>query len=170
MAAEITVVCEPEQDALLAPLLADVHAWQAVRALPATQALVASDGFYLHFADDLLRLCRASPAGAADPAGCALEFAELRRRGSGPAELIKACLGSNQGKGVKTLDLFAGWGLDAWQLAARGADIECWEANTIVCALLRDSWRRAPRQWQDLLEIHCGACLLYTSPSPRDRG
>jgi len=150
------VVCSPEQEYLLAPMLADVEGWQIVRDHPNAVALAATSGLYLAFSDGALRLCLARKQGVIDSKGCALEFAELRRRSRGPTELIKACLPNGRGDGIKILDAFAGWGMDAWQLALRGADVECWESNAVVAALLRDAWRRAPAPLQDSVWVSCG--------------
>lgn len=150
------VVCSPDQEYLLAPLLADVDGWQVVRDHPDAVAVVATDGLYLAVSDGELRLCLARGPGALDRNGCALEFAELRRRSRGPTELVKACLPNGRGDGIKILDVFAGWGMDAWQLALRGAEVECWESNAVVTALLRDAWRRAPGPLQKSLQVNYG--------------
>ena len=154
------VVCDAEDETLLTPLLTGLAAWTFVRTPPAVGQLPTPDRFYLHFAQGLLRLCQPGASG------CALEFAELRRRQSGLTELLKACFGGGHGEGVKVLDAFAGWGMDAWQLASRGACVECWESNAVMCVLLRDSWRRAPQALQGMLTVNQGAAQRRLAVAP----
>lgn len=144
------VVCDCEDETLLDPLLASVAQWEYGRTPPDSTRLQDNDGFYLHFEQGLLRLCQLGATG------CAMEFAELRRRGRGLSELVKACIANSKGQGVKILDVFAGWGIDAWQLAAHGASVECWESDGVVCALLRDSWRRAPANLKPRVQVNHG--------------
>jgi 16S rRNA (guanine1516-N2)-methyltransferase len=91
-----------------------------------------------------------------DERGCNLALADVLRRATPHTELVKACLGRSKANTVRVLDLFAGWGMDAFTLAARGASVECWETHPAVCALLRDLQRRAPAALSMQLEIRTG--------------
>lgn len=112
----------------------DVADLQVLEVVPADTPIHGE--FHLSFSGDCLRLCRGMEAG------CAVSVAELQRRSTQATELVRACFGRTNAIGRSVLDPFAGWGVDALTLAARGAMVSCSDVEPALCALLRDLARR----------------------------
>lgn len=118
----------------------DVTETAAVRELIQTHEL--EPDFLLHFERDELLLCKADAKGRFGTQRVSLDTSAVVRRKTSSTELHRACLGGNADAQVKVLDLFAGWGMDGFALAAAGAEVTCVELQPAMVALLRDATRR----------------------------
>ncbi len=117
--------------------------------------------FLLNFERDQLLLCRADEKGRFDKQRIALEASAVGRRVGSSTELHRACLGGNAGDRVQVLDLFAGWGMDAFSLAAAGARVTCVEQQPAMVALLRDAMRRVHADISQQVKIVHGDALGF---------
>jgi len=117
--------------------------------------------FLLHFERDMLHLCKADAKGRFDKQQTALNVASVIRRAGSATELHRACLGGTAGDSMQVLDLFAGWGMDAFALAASGATLTCVEFQPAMVALLRDATRRVAPQVSDRLSVTQGDALAF---------
>ncbi|MEM7220074.1 MAG: class I SAM-dependent methyltransferase [Pseudomonadota bacterium] len=101
--------------------------------------------------------------------GCWLDLDEVTRRLGARSELLRACLGRAAGGATTVLDPFAGWGVDALCLAARGATVRCTEREPAMVALLRDALRRGPPAWRERVQVDWAeASSALADPAPVD--
>jgi len=117
--------------------------------------------FLLLFERDELLLCRADKKGRFGNQRISLDTSALARRQAGATELHRACLASNPGAAVQVLDLFAGWGMDGFALAAAGARVTCVELQPAMVALLRDATRRVHADVSAQVEVVHGDALGF---------
>ena len=169
-AARLLTLCE-SSDAVLTALLAelpglvvatdvDMANLSALGTLMQQHALETD--FLLLFERDELVLCRADAKGRFGKHRIALDTSAVVKRASAVTELHRACLGARGGS-VRVLDLFAGWGMDAFALAAAGARVTCVEMQPAMVALLRDATRRIQADIAERLTILHGDGLSYLS-------
>jgi len=134
------------------------------RARVATE--LAPGAFFLWYRPHRLELHRVGDRG-----GVWVPAEEVQRRSRVPNELTRAC-GLDRGADLRLWDLMAGLGVDALQLALRGAQVLAVERQPLVAALLRDLCHRCgavdvdlatgdARRW---LRQDTGPDVLYLDP------
>ncbi len=162
------VFCRSEDKACLAPLIIGLPGLLLVDGLDSSDAASVADliaahnlqsTFALRFERDELQLCKADRHGRFDRDSVSLLPADLQRRSGTGTEIRRACLGQTPAAGVRILDVFAGWGMDAWALAAAGARVTCVELQPPMVALLRDAARRVPTELAARIDVVHGEAI-----------
>jgi 16S rRNA (guanine1516-N2)-methyltransferase len=115
--------------------------------LPWGPAITHSDGgyhFLLFYQDGCLSL-QQSEDRAASPLCVDFEDGTLtyRQRHATQPEAILKAIGARHSERLRVVDATAGWGLDAFVIAAAGHRVDLFERSTILHALLQDGLHRA---------------------------
>lgn len=100
---------------------------------------------FLLFYDNARLSLQQNDQGASGPLCVDFEDATLayRQRHARQPEAILKALGAKHGESLHIVDATAGWGLDAFVLAAAGHRVDLFERSVILHALLQDGLSRA---------------------------
>ncbi|MDO8270841.1 MAG: class I SAM-dependent methyltransferase [Gammaproteobacteria bacterium] len=125
---------------------------------------------FLLFYDNACLSLQQNDQGASGPLCVDFEDATLtyRQRHSRQPEAILKALGAKHGETLRIVDATAGWGLDAFVLAAAGHRVDLFERSVILHALLQDGLRRAAASVDERLAVVAGRMTLhFGDSSPR---